>query len=219
MLKTGRLFSAVTSTFITQVQPELRPDPNDGTVALLRVLLHKIGNTTFGGDVPALPQWTCPPRTTAQVQCLLYVSLATSIFPTFLTMLGKQRLNRSVDMRGSTIERSQDRQRKLDGVIVWYFDHVMESLPLMLQAALLCWVVLWLSIPVGDRRHCRVRCPWSDFVRCSVLPSRRCYSVNLRELPISTPWTNAIRRAIDLSHSAYAARTSLRSPTSTRQPS
>ena len=53
-------------------------------------------------------------------------------------MLGKQWLNRyaSIDMRGSAIERSQNRQRKLDGVVTWYFDHVMESLPLMLQSAL-----------------------------------------------------------------------------------
>jgi len=54
-------------------------------------------------------------------------------------MLGKQWLNRyaSIDKRGSAIERSQNRQQKLDGVITWYFDHVMESLPLMLQFALL----------------------------------------------------------------------------------
>ena len=54
-------------------------------------------------------------------------------------MLGKQWLNRyaSTDMRGTTIERSQNRQRKLDGIVAWYFDHVMGSLPLMLQAALL----------------------------------------------------------------------------------
>ena len=54
-------------------------------------------------------------------------------------MLGKQWLNRyaSIDMRGSAIERNQNRQRKLDGIVTWYFDHVMESLPLMLQLALL----------------------------------------------------------------------------------
>ena len=54
-------------------------------------------------------------------------------------MLGKQWLNlyASNDMRGSAIERSQYRQRKLDGIVIWYFDHVMESLPMMLQAALL----------------------------------------------------------------------------------
>jgi len=54
-------------------------------------------------------------------------------------MLGKQWLNRyaSTDLRGTAIERSQNRQRKLDGIITWYFDHAMESLPLMLQIALL----------------------------------------------------------------------------------
>ena len=54
-------------------------------------------------------------------------------------MLGKQWLNRyrSIGMRGSVIDRGQDRQRKLDGVDRWYFDVVMESMPLMLQAALL----------------------------------------------------------------------------------
>ena len=54
-------------------------------------------------------------------------------------MLGKQWLNRyeSVDMRGSAIERNHNRQRKLGGIVAWYFDHVLESLPLMLQIALL----------------------------------------------------------------------------------
>jgi len=64
-------------------------------------------------------------------------------------MLGKQWLNRyaSIDMRGSAIERSQNRQRKLDGIVSWYFGHVMESLPLMLQLALLllgCGLSLYL---------------------------------------------------------------------------
>ena len=40
-------------------------------------------------------------------------------------------------MRGSAVERSHKRQRKLDGMVVWYFDHVMDLLPLTLQAALL----------------------------------------------------------------------------------
>ena len=40
-------------------------------------------------------------------------------------------------MRGTVVERSQSRQRKLDGIKTWYFDNVMELLPLMLQAALL----------------------------------------------------------------------------------
>ena len=137
-LKAG-LFSAVTSAFIIQVQPQLQSDPNEETAALLRVLIYKIDNTTFGNDVPAVPQWSGPPHTIVEVQAILYASLAVSLFSAFLAMLGKQWLNRyaSIDMRGSAIERSQNRQRKLDGVVAWYFDYVMEFLPLMLQFALL----------------------------------------------------------------------------------
>ena len=133
------LFSAVTSAFITQIDSQLQSDPNEETAALLRVLIYKIDNTTFGNDVPTLPQWTGPPRAIIQVQSILYASLAASLLSAFLAMLGKQWLNRyaSTDMRGTVIERSQNRQRKLNGVVAWYFYHVMESLPLMLQTALL----------------------------------------------------------------------------------
>jgi len=133
------LFSAVASAFIIEVNSQLHQDPNNETAALLRVLIHKIDNTTFGNDIPILPQWTGPPQTIVHVQAILFASLAASLFSAFLAMLGKQWLNRyaSTDMRGTTVERSQNRQRKLDGVVAWYFDHVMESLPLMLQAALL----------------------------------------------------------------------------------
>jgi len=98
-----------------------------------------MNNTAFDGNVPVLSQWSGPPRTIVQVQIMLYASLAASIFSAFLAMLGKQWLNRysSVDMRGSAIERSQNRQRKLNGIVAWYFNYVMESLPLILQFALL----------------------------------------------------------------------------------
>ena len=98
-----------------------------------------MNNTIFGDDIPMVPRWSGPPHAIVQVQAVLYASLAASLLSAFLAMLGKQWLNRyaSVDMRGTAIERSQNRQRKLDGIITWYFDHVMESLPLMLQFALL----------------------------------------------------------------------------------
>jgi len=38
--------------------PHLQPDPNDETAALLRVLTHKIDNTTFGNNPLTLLQWT-----------------------------------------------------------------------------------------------------------------------------------------------------------------
>ena len=133
------LFSAVASAFILDVQPQLQPDTGDETVALLRVLIYKIDNTTFGNDPPALPQWSGPPQAIVQVQAILYASLAASLLAAFLAVLGKQWLNRYAltDVRGTVTERSQNRQRKLDGIVAWYFDPVMESLPLMLQTALL----------------------------------------------------------------------------------
>ena len=132
------MFSAVASAFIIQVDSQLQPDPNDETAVLLRVLIYKIDNTTFGNTVPALPQWTGPPRTMVQVQAILFATLTISLLSALLAMLGKQWLNRyeSTDMRGSAIDRSHNRQKKLGGIVGWYFDHVMETLSLMLQIAL-----------------------------------------------------------------------------------
>lgn len=127
------------SAFIIEVHSRLQPDPSEETAALLRVLLYKLDNTTFGGNTPTVPEWTGPPYAAVQVQALLYASLGFSFFAAFLAMLGKQWLNRyaSADIRGTVIERGLNRQRKLNGIVRWYFHHVMESLPLMLQFALL----------------------------------------------------------------------------------
>ena len=133
------MFSAVTSAFIIDVNTQLQPDPNEETAALLRLLIYNMNKTAFGGTVPTVPQWSGPPRTIVRVQAMLYASLAASLLSAFLAMLGKQWLNRyaSSDMRGTAIERSQNRQRKFDGIVIWYFNHVLEALPLMLQFALL----------------------------------------------------------------------------------
>ena len=129
----------MTSAFIIEVDSQLQPDPGDETAALLRVLIYKIDNTTFGNDIPMLPQWIGPPCMLVHVQVILFASLAASLLSAFLAMLGKQWLNhyQSTGMRGTAMARSQDRQRKLDGINAWYFHAVMESLPLMLQGALL----------------------------------------------------------------------------------
>ena len=115
-------------------------------------------NTAFGNDVPTLPQWNGPPRALVEVQAILFASLTSSLLAAFLAVLGKQWLNRydSSDVRGSAIERSHNRQRKFDGIRAWYFNYVMESLPMMLQAALLLLGFalsryLWeISIPVAS---------------------------------------------------------------------
>jgi len=185
----------VTSAFIIQIQPQLEPDPNEETAALLRVLIHKIDNTTFGGDVPALPQWTGPFWVVIHVQCVLCASLAISLLAAFFAMLGKQWLNRyaSIDMRGSAIERSQNRQRKLDGIVRWYFDYVLECLPLMLQAALMllgCALVRYLwNISTAVTAVVIGATSFSVVFYLSVffagMVSESC--------PYQTPWSNTIR--------------------------
>ena len=126
-------------------------------VDLLRAFVRAMNDTVLGGAVTTVPQ-PSNHRPLVQVQALLYASLTASLFSAFLAMLGKQWLNRyaSIDMRGSAIERSQNRQRKLDGIFTWYFDYVMELLPLMLQFALLLLgcalsVYLWdISIAIAS---------------------------------------------------------------------
>jgi len=80
-----------------------------------------------------------PDPTVVHVQAILYSSLAASLLAAFVAMLGKQWLDcyAQVEMRGSVIDRSRHRQRKMNGMVTWHFDFVMEWLPLMLQAALL----------------------------------------------------------------------------------
>ena len=80
-----------------------------------------------------------PSQTVVEVQILLFASLALSLFAAFLAALGNQWLNRyaSVDVRGSVIDRSQNRQRKLDGVADWHFDYMMGFPTSILPIALL----------------------------------------------------------------------------------
>jgi hypothetical protein len=61
-----------------------------------------------------------------------------SLLAAFVAMLGKQWLNRYLrHTGGSMVERCGDRQRKLDGLEKWPFRLFIESLPIMLQIALL----------------------------------------------------------------------------------
>ena len=106
---------------------------------LLKIVASaSLGKVPTGADA-TFPQWDGPDPTVVHVQAILYSSLAASLLSAFVAMLGKQWLNRyaQVEMRGSVVDRSRHRQRKMDGMTTWHFDLVMECLPLMLQAALL----------------------------------------------------------------------------------
>ena len=79
-----------------------------------------------------------------------------SLLAAFAAMLGKQWLNRySRHAGGSMIDRCGDRQRKFDGLQRWPFHFIIESLPVMLQIALLllacglCRYIMTINTPVA----------------------------------------------------------------------
>jgi len=104
----------------------------------MRILIHTMNNSLFPDADPSSTTWTGPPPEIVTVQSLLYASLTTSLFAAFLAMLGKQWVNRYLRNRGgSAADKSRDRQQKLDGFETWHFHLTIESLPVMLQLALL----------------------------------------------------------------------------------
>jgi hypothetical protein len=116
----------------------LVPDPNELTAVYMRSLLHALNGSLYPDANPPPATWPGPDNGVVVDQCLLYASLTTSLFAAFVAMLGKQWLNRFVRNTGKTAaEKSWDRQNKLQGMEQWHFHVVMESLPIMLQLALL----------------------------------------------------------------------------------
>jgi len=108
------------------------------TAAYMRILINAVNNSLFPDVDLDSATWTGPPLEMVTVQSLLYASLATSLFAAFIAMLGKQWVNRYIrNHGGSAAEKSRDRQRKLDGFKKWHFYLAIESLPVMLQLALL----------------------------------------------------------------------------------
>ena len=108
------------------------------TAAYMQILIHAVNSSLFPDVNPNSIAWSSPPPKIVTVQSLLYASLATLLFAAFIAMLGKQWVNRYLRNRGgSAADKSRDRQRELDGFDKWHFHLVIESLPVMLQLALL----------------------------------------------------------------------------------
>ncbi|KAJ7210782.1 hypothetical protein GGX14DRAFT_565386 [Mycena pura] len=104
------------------------------------------------------PQLTGAPSAKIIVaESLLYISLSTTLLVALLAVLGKQWLMyyQAAGSGGTIEERGLQRQRKFDGLHKWKFDTVMQTLPLLLQLALLLFsialsVYLWtVNIPIA----------------------------------------------------------------------
>ena len=134
------MFSAVTSAFIVQINPELQPNPADlSNVLLLRILQQ---NVSFGGIDPLAPISSVP-RSVIGAQSILLASLSITLFVAFVAVLGKQWIlyYTRVKTWGNIVDRGKERQAKLVGLQKWGLHLIMDSLPVMLQFALLLFGV------------------------------------------------------------------------------
>ena len=140
-MKAG-LFSAISSAFVIDIHSKLQPDPNDQTAVILRAILLTLNQSAIPNETPTVPPiQQNPTGEMVTVTGLMYASLVMSLLAAFIAMLGKQWLNRYLrNQGGSMIERCGDRQRKCDGLKKWPFHLFVESLPVMLQIALLLLV-------------------------------------------------------------------------------
>ena len=133
------MFSAVSSAFVIDIQSKLEPDPAGRSEAYLRAILLTLNRSVSPDENPAAPPaWNGSPTEVVTTSNLLYASLLMSLLAAFVAMLGKQWLNRYLRRTGgSIVERCGDRQRKCDGLEKWPFHFFIESLPVILQIALL----------------------------------------------------------------------------------
>ncbi|KAJ6602863.1 hypothetical protein DFH09DRAFT_1470940 [Mycena vulgaris] len=117
------LFSAVSSAFIIQIQPQLIPDarPSKIVVVVQSLLYVSLSTTPLAALLAVLvKQW------------IMHYEAAGS--------------------RGTIEQRGLERQRKLDGLHKWKFDTVLQMFPLLLQFALLLFATT-LSVYLGTVHH------------------------------------------------------------------
>ncbi|KAL0949348.1 hypothetical protein HGRIS_009418 [Hohenbuehelia grisea] len=137
------LFSAVSTTFIAGMQPDLTSDPDDTTHALLQLVAQSLNSSAFPSQTSDLPEWDGPPGSVIWTQAILYASLSASLLAAFGAVLGKQWLSYydRVGVRGTIDVRCKERQEKLDGIEHWHFRAVIDVLPVLLQFSLLLFGV------------------------------------------------------------------------------
>ena len=106
---------------------------------LLEMLLNATTGNLPADSAASIPRWPGPDPIAVQVQSIFYTTLCASLLSSFLAMLGKKWLNqyRENAACGSAMDRSRMRERKLAGIENWKLHAVLESLPLILQFALI----------------------------------------------------------------------------------
>ena len=114
-------------------------------------------NTSFGGADPLAPIPNIP-AVVVRAQSILFASLCITLVVAFVAVLGKQWIlyyTRATTW-GNIVDRGKERQVKLVGLQKWGLHLIMESLPVMLQFALLLFgialaVYLWdLNVSIAE---------------------------------------------------------------------
>ncbi|KAJ7484246.1 hypothetical protein FB451DRAFT_1435414, partial [Mycena latifolia] len=150
------LFSAVSSAFIIQIQPELQPDSTATDQALIRLLIHTVNSSIFSRPDIIIPEPTGPSTVIVAVEGLLYISLFFSLLAALLVVLAKQWLMyyraSGERARGTMEQRCLERRRKMDGMHQWKLEAVLNIYPLLLQVSLLLFTAA-LTINLWETRH------------------------------------------------------------------
>ena len=110
-------------------------------------------------DFPNIPRGTAPPYVIFQAQAIFSASIAASAFSAFLAILGTQWLwNRHYTPTGmqTAVEHTEDRQRTPDGIVTWYMDYVMGSLPADVADLAVPGRLCNLSLLLGDQVDGRI---------------------------------------------------------------
>ena len=99
----------MTATFIVGIQSELKPDYEQMNNTLLEMLLNATTGSLPAGSSTPLPRWSGPDPAVAQVQCILYAALATTLLASVYALVAKFQLYfyRQRDTDGSAADRGR----------------------------------------------------------------------------------------------------------------
>ncbi|KAL4252144.1 hypothetical protein ABKN59_001708 [Abortiporus biennis] len=142
------LFSAVVTTFIVQLYQTLQEDPADTTSQVLMHISQQLGSLSLN---PGFVNSTIPPIGPVQFQrpdfavlvnILMFISLVLSLITASLGILVKQWLREYMAQDGlSPIGHIRIRHYRNQGLVKWRVFEIAALLPLLLQLALIFFLV------------------------------------------------------------------------------
>jgi hypothetical protein len=134
------LFSTVNTTFIIAMQP----NPTDTTNDLLVQFMQNSWNGSSLAQLVALSAPVTYSSSKIWMQVLTYTSLTFSLLAAFGAVLGKQWLNHYKTNHfdgGRLKQQCQQRHCKFQKLEEQYFEHVLQSFPVLLQISLILFIL------------------------------------------------------------------------------